>query len=339
MNYVSCNIQDFIDRTRDKQVLCFGGGSYFKVLCYDFAAVYPDIKLCGIIDNNSDKWGIKVSAAGFEAKVFSLGQALAQFDFSETVIVVTTASLSAVKAQLECLEELTGKDVYSYFEIKKNSVFPVEKLEINTDEPLIPSKIHYCWFSGSEIPAGLQKCIDSWKTFCPDYEIIRWDESNYDISKNEFMKEAYTKKKWGFVPDYARLDIVYNEGGFYFDTDVEMIKDIDALRYNYGFIGTELTGGINAGSGFGATKKHRALNGLMNLYEMENITDLLSESCVGRETSYFYSKGYNVSGKTQVVDGMTIYPYNVLSPKTYETGESNITDASFSVHHFDGSWR
>jgi len=332
-------MQDFINRTRDKQVLCFGGGSYFKVLCCDFSSVYPDIKLCGIIDNNSDKCGKTVSAAGFEAKVYTPGQALAQFDLSNTVIVITTASLSAVKAQIECLKELIGKDVYSYYEIKKNSVFPVDKLEKNTDEPLIDKKIHYCWFGGGGIPSGLLKCIDSWKTFCPDYEIIRWDESNYDISKNEFMKDAYTKKKWGFVPDYARLDIVYYEGGFYFDTDVEIIKNIDALRYNCGFIGTEVTGGINAGSGFGAIKKHRALTGLMSIYETESITNLLSESCVGRETSYFYSKGYNVSGRIQTVDGMTIYPYNVLSQKIYETGELNISEASFSIHHFDGAWR
>ena len=94
---------------------------------------------------------------------------------------------------------------------------------------MIPKKIHYCWFGGNPMPEKDKKCIESWKRYCPDYEIIRWDESNYDVSKNRYMKEAYEEKKWGFVPDYARLDIIYNEGGIYLDTDVELVKNLDDL--------------------------------------------------------------------------------------------------------------
>lgn len=89
---------------------------------------------------------------------------------------------------------------------------------------MIPKIIHYCWFGGAEIPEHDKKCIESWKKYCPDYQIIRWDESNYDYKKNPYMKEAYEAKKWGFVPDFARLDIVYEHGGIYLDTDVEIIR-------------------------------------------------------------------------------------------------------------------
>lgn len=92
-----------------------------------------------------------------------------------------------------------------------------------SETPLIPKVIHYCWFSEKEIPEKYQKCIESWEKCCPDYEIKRWDESNYDISKNPYMKEAYEHQKWGFVPDYARLDILYHYGGIYIDTDVELV--------------------------------------------------------------------------------------------------------------------
>ena len=80
---------------------------------------------------------------------------------------------------------------------------------------MIPKVIHYCWFGGNEMSALEKKCIESWKMQCPDYEIIRWDETNYDVTKNLYMQQAYAAKKWAFVSDYARLDILYQHGGFY----------------------------------------------------------------------------------------------------------------------------
>ena len=91
---------------------------------------------------------------------------------------------------------------------------------------MIPKVIHYCWFGGNEMSALEKKCIESWKTQCPDYEIVRWDETNYDVTKNPYMQQAYAAKKWGFVPDYARLDILYQHGGFYLDTDVELLQSL-----------------------------------------------------------------------------------------------------------------
>ena len=99
----------------------------------------------------------------------------------------------------------------------------------------IPKKIHYCWVGGTAKPKSVQYCIDSWKKYCPDYEIIEWNEDNYDFSKNRYMKEAYDNKKWGFVPDYARLDIIYQHGGIYMDTDVEMVANLDDLLEYEGF--------------------------------------------------------------------------------------------------------
>ena len=94
---------------------------------------------------------------------------------------------------------------------------------------MIPKKIHYCWFGGNPLPDSVKNCIDSWKKFCPNYEIIEWNESNYDVHKIPYISEAYKNKKYAFVSDYARLDIIYNEGGFYLDTDVELIKSLDNL--------------------------------------------------------------------------------------------------------------
>ena len=94
---------------------------------------------------------------------------------------------------------------------------------------MIQKVIHYCWFGGKPIDKLGEKCIASWKKYCPDYEIKRWDESNYNLEACDYVKEAYQAKKWAFVSDYVRFDILYHYGGLYFDTDVELIKPIDDI--------------------------------------------------------------------------------------------------------------
>ena len=96
----------------------------------------------------------------------------------------------------------------------------------------IPKVIHYCWFGKGEMPKIAKKCIKSWEKYCPDYEIICHNEDNFDLSQNRYMREAYEAKKWAFVSDFARLKIIYDHGGIYLDTDVELIKPIDDLLEN-----------------------------------------------------------------------------------------------------------
>ena len=114
---------------------------------------------------------------------------------------------------------------------------------------MIPKIIHYCWFGGNPLPDDAKKCIASWKKFFPDYEIKEWNETNYDVSVCPYVKEAYEAKKWAFVSDYARFDILYKHGGLYFDTDVEVIKSFDDILTKGGFMGQEA--GANSGSGKG----------------------------------------------------------------------------------------
>ena len=119
---------------------------------------------------------------------------------------------------------------------------------------MIPKVIHYCWFGGNELPELAMKCIDSWKKFCPDYEIKQWNEKNYDLDSSRYIKEAYKNKKWAFVSDYARLDIIYNNGGIYLDTDVELIGKLDEFLDEKCFLAAEREEYVNTGLGFGAEK-------------------------------------------------------------------------------------
>ena len=105
---------------------------------------------------------------------------------------------------------------------------------------MIPKIIHYCWFGHNRKPALIKKCIESWKKFMPDWEIREWNEENYDVYKNQYIRNAYAQKKWAFVVDYARFDILNQFGGIFLDTDVELLRPIpEEILRNDAFTGFE----------------------------------------------------------------------------------------------------
>lgn len=181
---------------------------------------------------------------------------------------------------------------------------------------------------------------------CPDYEICRWDESNYDVMKNAYMKAAYGARKWAFVSDYARLDVVYQYGGFYLDTDVELVKPLDELRYNKACMGMEETDCVAIGLGFGAVPKYPAIKMLRDAYRAFRFTDFHtlkekaerkiepSPKLLSRELEP-YGFQYDCC-KLQDVCGIRIYPIPVLSGMIART--IVVTDCTYSIHHFAGTW-
>lgn len=207
---------------------------------------------------------------------------------------------------------------------------------------MIPKKIHYCWFGEGEIPEKDKKCIDSWKRYCPDYEIILWNEKNYDISTNRYMAEAYQAKKWGFVPDYARLDIIYNNGGIYLDTDVEIISSFDNLLNNKGFAGFESDQYIALGLGFGAEKNNRLIKKLRDQYcdkyFIQPDGSLNQTGSPVYSSQVFEGEGFVMNGKEQSIGGFRVYPTEYFCPMDYKTGVTSITENTKSIHWYNASW-
>ena len=207
---------------------------------------------------------------------------------------------------------------------------------------MIPKIIHYCWFGGNPLPEKDKKCIESWKKYCPDYEIKEWNESNYNINKNRYMSDAYKEKKWGFVPDYARFDIIYNEGGFYLDTDVELVKSLNELRENKAYMGFEGGMWINGGIGFGAEAKNPTIKGLRDMYE--NISFYNEDNTINLKPSPYYitehleGKGLKRENEIQMLEEMKIYPIEYFAPKDYTTGELSKTVNTISIHQYNASW-
>ncbi len=209
----------------------------------------------------------------------------------------------------------------------------------------IPKVIHYCWFGGNPLPDLAVKCIESWKKMCPDYEIKEWNEKNIDINKlNVYVRQAYANKKWAFVSDYIRLYIVYNYGGVYLDTDVELLKPIDQLLEHDGFFASEDNKVINTGLGFGASKKNEIVKIIMDDYD--NIPFILKngtldiEPCTIRNTKALNNILLSFKDRTKI----NIYKDNYFYPKEYfcpmdnVTKKINITKSTFSIHYFSGSW-
>ena len=208
---------------------------------------------------------------------------------------------------------------------------------------MIPKKIHYCWFGGNPLPEIALKCMESWEKFCPDYEIIRWDETNCDLTANQFVQQAHEAKKWAFVSDYFRLKVVEEQGGIYLDIDVELLKPLDDLLELDGFMGFELgdAKSIATGLGFGAVAHHPIVRALRENYEhspfIKSDGEFDTLPCPQRDTKVLVEHGLVQNNQKQTINGITFFPSDYFSPIGF-MGEQNFTENTYSIHHFNASW-
>ena len=206
----------------------------------------------------------------------------------------------------------------------------------------IPKVIYYCWFGKGKMPALSEKCIKSWKKYCPDYEIVCINEENFDITRNKYATEAYQAGKWAFVSDYARLKVLYDNGGIYLDTDVEILKSLDPLIKEQGYMGFDDNGIISTGLGFACEKGNKIVEALLKDYE--NIPFLLPDGtydltpCPDRNTKTLVELGMDPDNKDQIFMGIRMLPEDYLCPMKYYSGKKIITENTYSIHHFCASW-
>lgn len=208
---------------------------------------------------------------------------------------------------------------------------------------MIPKVIHYCWFGGKELPQKEKQCIQTWKEILPDYEIVRWDESNFDININNYVKEAYDSKKYAFVSDFARFHILYNYGGIYMDTDVKVLKRLDHFLENEAFLGFENNDMIAPGLIFGAKKENKIIEEIIEGYK--NRRFILNDGKLNLTTVCEYTtnilKNYGLksNNKEQKVGNIKIYPTDYFCPLDYNTGKTQITVNTHTIHLYNASWQ
>ena len=205
----------------------------------------------------------------------------------------------------------------------------------------IPKIIHYCWFGDGQIPKENQAYIDEWKTICPDYRIIKWDESNYDVNKVAFMREAAAARNWTFIADYARFDIINTYGGVYLDVDVQLLKNHDDYLCLSSFWGMEQDFNrqlyVNPGLGFGSISNNPVLIELLDFYnKMHFDNDKIVASPILLR-SFFEQEGFVQKNTIQQFDFGNIFPKDYFAPLDC-FGKLKTTANSVSIHHYLGSW-
>ena len=203
---------------------------------------------------------------------------------------------------------------------------------------LIPKTIHYFWFGRGKKSDLSTKCIQSWRKFCPDYEIIEWNEDNFDIGLNAYTKMCYEEKKFAFLSDYARLVILEEHGGFYFDTDVELVRPIDDLREHKAFIGFETNEYVNTGEGCGSEAHNPAFQAMLSEYDILLSGTQGTQGCPILNTQALIKLGMIPNGTLQNLEDIVIYPAKFFNPYDDAVGKLRLASETYSIHWYAKSW-
>lgn len=203
--------------------------------------------------------------------------------------------------------------------------------------------IHYIWFGGNPLPEKTLECIESWRRFFPDWEIKRWDESNFDVNSNLYIREAYAMKKWAFVSDYARFKILDEFGGLYFDTDVEVIRSFEPLLELEAFCGFENEIAVAPGLVLYVREPHNPIIAATreyyeNAHFLNEMGERIKINVCGIFAKILSQYGYQPNGQKQVCGGMMVFPKDYFCPFDDATGVLHKTENSYSIHWYDKSW-
>ncbi len=215
---------------------------------------------------------------------------------------------------------------------------------------MIPKVIHYCWFGRNPLPSDAEKCIESWKKYCPDYKIIEWNEDNFDVNCCQYIADAYKEKKYAFVSDYVRFFVLYRQGGVYLDTDVELLKSLDGILENGPFMGCENTAvegkqsfklRVAPGLGMGAEAGLPFYQEMMSLYDKQSFYkedgSLNLLTIVDYTSDKLRAHGLVDEDIIQEVCGIKVYPKEYFCPMDH-VNDMKITENTVSIHHYAGSW-
>lgn len=339
-------------RERNSRIFIYGAGMIGQIVVPYIIETYclHDYVEC-YVDMDKRKTGKSVVIGTYEYEI-KLPDVLKSIS-KDSVVLLTNSKFYPIVEFLDQMENLANVDCYivPVMQMILANTEPSGCVDIHLanavgmsteQKPMIPKKIHYCWFGGKELPDFLKECMESWHRYCPDYEILRWDENNFDINKYVYTRQAAEHKKWGFVTDVARLDILYKCGGIYMDTDVKLLKPLDGLLYQKGFVGVERWGNINSGGGVGAVPYHPMIQEMLD-YRLK-FPFVMSDGSLNIETNGLYEttpfirRGMRIDNTLQIINDMTVYPASVFHPYDYMSCEEKIEEHTVSIHYFFGGW-
>ncbi len=340
------NITDYFEILKTKDIVCWGSGKHFKnITC-------PFLYGSGLIENlrgfvrTSDKEYVEIQDHSYE--VFGKDK-LAKMKSDKTIILIAVTGYEEILTQLRLDTRLSGFEAIPSIFLESLyediALLSCKKPPLNYhkhDKPVIPKLIHAIWFSGDPMPELYLRCLESWKKYAPDYEIKIWNLEAYKAEHCLFFQQAIEHRNWAFASDYARVDLLFRYGGIYMDLDVEMLRSIDDLLYNDAYMSFESLDRIECGSGMGARPGHPIIREICQSYEnrpylkADGTWD--NSTCPVRYTQIIEKHGLQKDGGFQQVEDITIYPFEVLTGKSFDTGIIYTTEHSYTVHHHNGSW-
>ena len=327
----------------EKNVFIFGAGRALDS-CLDI--YFKDNKVNKIVDNNSSLWGNYVENGLDKIEIINKERFVAEvkrLGVSNTVLLITSPFYAAeIVEDLDKYSELDGLECFLQV-IIRNTFEEILPYTFTSGKSIIPKKIHYIWIGKKELPVQFVKNIETWKIYNPDYEIIRWDETNYDFNKCAYLREAYENQAWGFATNYARLDIIHKYGGIYLDTDVEVIHNLDVLLKDKAFFNMGCSERVNNGCGFGAVKNCSIVRDIMSEYEQAHFISQ-SGKLIKKQAHIYLNRvlkqyGFNIVNQYQNINGIVLYPSEVMSPLTIEGMSNMFSDKTLSIHKEEGSWK
>ena len=339
-------ITEYFETLKTEDIICWGNGKHFR------NSTFPFLRKSGLIENlrgfagASDKEKIEIADRTYS--IFGKEE-LARMDSRKTLILVAVTGYEEILAQLRSdarLEKFEAvPSIYLEALYEDILLLSADKPPVNyrkNDRPVIPKIIHAIWFSGDPMPELYIKCLASWKKHAPDFEIKIWDMESYEPDHCLFFEQAIEHRNWAFASDYARADILRRHGGIYMDLDVEMLRPIDDLLYNDAYMSFESLDRIECGSGMGAKAGHPVMQEICESYEKrpylkaDGTWD--NSTCPVRYTKVIEKHGLKKDGGFQHVGDITVYPFEVLTGRSFDTGIVYKTELSYTLHHHNGSW-
>ncbi len=339
-------IETLFERLQHKNIICWGNGKHFRNITYPFLKKSGwNHKLQGFVNIAGSK---ELNVEGIEYPRISKDE-IASMDIEQTVILIAAVGYQEILSQIQNDPKLRGfiaipsiylealyEDLQMLLAQKPPEGFRKNPL------PFIPKVIHTFWFADNPMPQKYRDCLRSWEKYAPDMEIKIWNMHTYKPQDCLFYQQALQLRQWAFASDYARADVLRRYGGVYMDLDVEMLRPIDDLLYNDAYMSFESLDRIECGSGMGAQKGNRILEEICRSYEerpfikADGSLDL--STCPVRFTKVIEQYGLEKNGGFQFVDDITIYPFEVLTGKSFDTGIEYRTNLSYTLHHHNGSW-
>lgn len=331
-------------RSTDKPIVCFGAGtiSIFVENLFIRYGIWGQIAF--FLDNDPQKEGKFVGKS--ESVPIITVDSFRKKNIDDFILLITIESYVAIEKQFSQYDEWNNVSSYAYIKLNKEvqeRVAQPYNLLHECGKESIPKVIHYCWFGKGEKTELHKNCINSWKKYCPNYQIIEWNEENYDVAKNEYMRQAYEFGKWAYVSDYARIDILYNYGGIFLDTDVELVRSLDELVGLGAFIAHGQWPAVNSGAGIGAVKGNLLLKEMMD-GERNSIPFIQEDGSFNMtqngyyESNVLYNHGWNEPFLMQRVEGMLVLAPEIMATASVLGPETFVTDKTISIHHCMGSW-